>query len=133
MVHVFPQREHLAEVVEFGDIKIGNFSALFVVSKRHDWLQTRVIRHGVTIVVQAHAVIAHAVHRRNIALVLRGTGCNECIPILDADVWPIGYHEENVIVITALVACPNRETQIVANKQENLHTLILRLRSSPAQ
>ena len=38
MVHVFPQREHLAEVVEFGNIKIGNLRAFLVVSKRYNRL-----------------------------------------------------------------------------------------------
>ena len=113
-------------MVEFLYIKIGNLGAFFVISKRYNRLQASVVRHRMAIVVQAHSIIAYAIDRRYIALVLRGASCNERIPILDADIGPVSHHKDDIVVTTRLVARPYRETQIVADQQEDLDTLVLK-------
>mgnify|MGYP003498089882 CR=1 FL=1 len=113
-------------MVEFLYIKIGNLGAFFVIRKRYNRLQASVVRHRMAIVVQAHSIIAYAIDRRYITLVLRGASCNERIPILDADVGPVGHHKDDIVVATRLVARPYRETQIVADQQEDLDTLVLK-------
>ena len=68
-----------------------------------------------TIVVQSHTIIPYAIDSGDIALVLRSARRNKCIPILYADIGPIGYYEKDIIVVSAAVTCPNREAQIVTN------------------
>ena len=112
-------------MMEFVYIKLGNLGTFFVVGERYNRLQTSIVCHRVAVVVQAHTIIAYAVNRRDIALILRGASGDECIPILDADIGPVSHHKDDIVVATRLVACPYREAQVVANEQENLHTLVL--------
>ena len=104
-------------MVEFVDVKFGYLGTFFIIGKRHNGLQASIIRHRVTIIVQAHTIITNAVNGCDIALVLCSASSDKCIPLLYAYVGPVGYYENDIIVISRLVARPNRETQVVANKQ----------------
>ena len=75
---------------------------------------------------QAHTVIAYAVDSCYIALVFCSAGSDKCIPILNTDIRPVGYHQKNIIVAARLIACPNRETQIVTNEQLYFYPLIFK-------
>ena len=112
--------------MEGGDVKLYNACTLFVVCKTCHIFQSGVICHGVTVVMQSHSVVAYAIDSSDIALVLNSSCRNKCIPILYAYVGPVGYHQEDIIVITAAVACPNRETQVIANQQLYLHSFIFK-------
>ena len=52
IVYIFPERQDFAEMVEGSNVEIGYLGAFFIVYKRHNRLQTCIIRHRVSVIIE---------------------------------------------------------------------------------
>ena len=102
---------------QFLHVEVGYADTLFVVGETGDGLQACVVGDGVSVVVQAHPVFAHRVHRGNITLVLNGSRGYQHIPVLYAYGGPVCHYEQNVVLVFLPAPCPYGESQVVAYQE----------------
>ena len=114
---------------QFLNREIDDACCALVVLKTGDIFEPCVIGGGVAVVVQLHTVHTHHVHSHGIAVVFCRPRGQEYIPILDADSRPTSHTDQDIIHIRLVLPQPNGETQVITNRQTNLHTSVLKDRT----
>ena len=111
-------------MVQFLHVKSRNGGSLFIVGKSGNGIQMGIVGYRVPVVVQPECIVANGVHGGYVALVLHGACCHEGVPVLYAYLRPVGANEEDIVVVPRAVACPYRETQVIADEHLQPHALV---------
>ena len=79
-----------------------------------------------TVIIHLQSVRPYHVHTDTVAMVLRGAGRQEYIPVLDTYGRPTGYDNQQVIQVALVLPQPYRETQVITYSQTYLDAAVLK-------
>ena len=119
-------------MAEFLDGEIDDARSALVVLESRYVFEPGVVGGGVAVVVELHPVRADHVHADGVAVVLRSARRQEGIPILDADSRPACHADEDVVHIALVLPQPDGKTQVITNRQTDLHSVVLKERTPVA-
>ena len=119
-------------MAEFLDREIDDARRALVVLESRYVFEPGVVGGGVAVVIELHAVRTDHVHADGVAVVLRSARRQEGVPVLDADRRPARHTDEEVVHIILILPQPNGETEVITNRQTDLHSAVLKERTPVA-
>lgn len=113
-------RELASKLLEFNEIRLERAARLFVIRASSNDMAIRM--NGTrSAIVSTYMILPHSIDANDISLILDGTSWEKSIPCQSTLLGPVGYADEYIIGIGIGKTRPNREAQIVADKQKKTY------------